>query len=237
MSRSILSLDALGPDAMRDEPYAWGYVPQAIEHASAEELRRTFPTDGFWEVAKHDGEKLMRFQIRPLVPMGVARLVMGESLPPVWHQLVDELLAPAYREACERAMGCALQDAELDISIWRWGPQAHLDPHPDLPRKIASQVFYFNEAWDTSWGGSLNILNSPDPEDIVAELPPTLGSASLLVRSDTSWHAVAPVTAEAPAERLNVIATWQYPGTESPYFSLEADGTVRCHTRGNKRVS
>lgn len=237
MTGAVLNLDALSPAAMRDEPYRWGYLRQAISPAAAAELLGTFPTDGFWEVAKHDGEKLMRFRIRPLVPMGVRRLVMGESLPPIWHQLVDELLAPAYREASERAMGCALQDAELDISVWRWGPQSHLDPHPDLPRKIASQVFYFNEVWDTSWGGCLNILSSPDPDDIVAELPPTLGSASLLVRSDTSWHAVAPVVDHAPAERLNVIATWQYPGTESPYFSLDPDGTVRCHTRGSSRIS
>ena len=68
----------------------------------------------------------------------------------------------------------------------------------------------------------------------MAELPPALGSASIVVRSDSSWHAVPRVRSAAREERLSVIATWQHPGTESPFWTVEPDGSVRCHARGSE---
>jgi hypothetical protein len=222
------------PDVLHEDPYRWAYREDAIAPARAAELLRTFPRDGYWELENHDGEKYMRFQIRPLVPLGAGRLVLGDSLAPVWREFVEELLAPSYREGFERALGRSLDGAELELSAWRWGPDAELGPHLDIPRKIASQVFYFNDSWDPAWGGCLRILRSDDEEDLVAELPPALGSASVIVRSESSWHAVPRVTRAAAAERLSVVATWQQPGTTSPFWTVEPDGGVRCHAKGSR---
>jgi len=105
-----------------------------------------------------------------------------------------------------------------------------LGPHVDIPRKLATQVFYFNPGWDPARGGCLRILADGEA---VAELAPELGSASLIVRSEVSWHEVTPV-AQRVDERLSVTATFQHPGTESPLWSRGADGAVRCHAAGSR---
>lgn len=220
---------------MLTEPYRWAYLPDAIAPAQAAALEATFPRTGFWRIRNHDGEKLMDFRLRALLPLGADRAVEPESLSAPWQALVDELASPAYRQASAQALGRSLDDALLELNAWRWGPGAELGPHVDIPRKIASQVFYFNEGWDPDWGGCLRILDSDDPDDAFAELPPALGSASLILRSKRSWHSVPRVRDSSSAERLSLTATWQHPGSESPFWSTEADGTVRCHARGSIR--
>jgi hypothetical protein len=234
--RPLIDLDALAPGILHEEPYRWAELPHAVEREQAATLRRTFPSTAFWDLSKHDGEKYMRFLIRPLAPLGAERPVLAESLDPAWQEFVAELLSPAYRQSCERALNLTLDDARLEVSAWRWGADAELGPHVDIPRKIASQVFYFNDEWDPARGGCLRILRSADEEDVYAELPPTLGSASLIVRSESSWHAVPRVRNEAADPRLSVVATWQHPGTDSPFWTVEADGSVRCHAKGSERA-
>jgi SM-20-related protein len=231
---TVLDLDALSRVRLGDPPHRWGSVERALNLEAAAELRATFPTTGFWRLRHHDGEKAMSFRLRCLVPLGGDRAIEPGSLSPVWLALVDELLSDAYRGAFAEALGQSLDDHLLEVSAWRWGRAAHLGPHVDIPRKLASQVFYFNEGWDPAWGGCLQILGSDDPADVRAELPPKLGSASIVVRSDSSWHAVPPVEAEAAEERLSLIATWQHPGTDSPFWTRDPDGSVRCHARGTE---
>lgn len=232
---TVLDLQALRQVRLADRPYRWGYLQQALPAEAARALRDTFPSSGYWSLRKHDGEKAMDFRLRCIVPLGGSEPSDAESLPPAWRAFAEDLLSGDYRDAFADALGMSLDDHLLEVSAWRWPPEAFLDPHVDLPRKLASQVFYFNEGWDPGWGGCLDILGSSDPADVVAELPPALGSASIVVRSDSSWHAVPPVRAAAREPRLSVIATWQHAGTESPFWTVEPDGTVRCHARGSQR--
>lgn len=231
---ALVDLDTLASTRLATEPYRWGYLPHAIPIAHADALRITFPSTGFWRLRDHDGEKDMNFRLRALVPLGHRSAADPGSLHPLWLRLVDELLSPAYRHACEMALGLSLDGASLEVSAWRWGRDAELGAHADIPRKIMSQVFYFNDEWDPAWGGCLRILGSKEMDDRVAELPPALGSASIIARSDMSWHAVPRVRAEAAGDRLSVVATWQHPGTDSPFWTTEADGTVRSHARGSE---
>ena len=231
---TALNLDALRRVRLGDPPHSWGYLSAALAPAAAAALRETFPTVGFWRLRHHDGEKAMQFRLRCLVPLGGDGPVAPESLSPEWRALVDELLSDAYRDAFAEALGQPLDGHLLELSAWRWGSAAHLGPHVDIPRKLASEVFYFNEGWDAAWGGCLQILGSDDPGDVTDELPPTLGSASILVRSDSSWHSVSRVQGGAAEERLSLVATWQHPDTESPFWTLEPGGTVRCHARGSE---
>ena len=234
---TALNLDVLRRARLAEPPYRWAFVQEALAPAAAAALRETFPTVGFWRLEQHDGEKAMQFRLRCLVPLGGAGPVEPDSLSPEWRALVDELLSDAYRDAFAEALGQSLDGHLLELSAWRCGQAAHLGPHVDIPRKLASEVFYFNEGWDGAWGGCLQILGSADPRDVTAELPPTLGSASILVRSDSSWHAVSRVEGGATEERLSLVATWQHPDTESPFWTVEPDGTVRCHARGSERDS
>ncbi len=232
---SAIDFEALRRTQLADPPHRWGYLPRALDPQAAATLRAAFPRAGFWRLRHHDGEKAMQFRIRCLVPLGGSHVVDPESLAPSWVALGEELLSDAYRAACAELLGRPLDEHLLEVSAWRWGPAAELGPHVDIPRKLASQVFYFNEDWDPAWGGCLHILGSSDDDDVRAQLPPALGSASLLGRSDSSWHSVPRVRGDAAEERLSLIATWQHPGTESPFRTTELDGSVRCHARGSER--
>ncbi|MEA2443332.1 MAG: hypothetical protein QOJ12_624 [Thermoleophilales bacterium] len=232
VAAGVPDLDAIAATRLADAPYPWAYLPHAIAPGQATELRATFPSTDFWRLVRNGDGPDMNFRLRALVPLGARRPVHAESLAPAWLAFASELLSPGYRAASEQALGMSLECAELEVSAWRWGASAELGPHPDIPRKIASQVFYFNDVWDPAWGGCLRILGSPDPGDCVAELPPALGSASIIVRSDSSWHSVPRVRDDAAGERLSVVATWQLPGSASPFWTVTGDGSVRCHARG-----
>lgn len=116
----------------------------------------------------------------------------------------------------------------MEASVWRWGPGAQLGPHLDLPSKMVTQVFYFTVGWDAAWGGCLRVLRSHDPGSTVEELVPRLGSSSVIVRSDRSWHSVSPVTTATAIPRLSLIVTWFVPGSTSPVWEVGADGELGC---------
>jgi len=146
--------------------------------------------------------------------------------------LAADLLSDHYREALAQLVGASLDGALMEASIWRWDADAHLGPHRDLAEKIVTQVFYLSSNWDPEWGGCLRILRSSDAEDVAAELPPTNGMASVLVRSESSWHAVSEVRGAAAEPRRSVIVTWFRPGSTSPVWKLRDDGRVECVAAG-----
>ena len=59
------------------------------------------------------------------------------------------------------------------------------------------QMFYFNQEWDSNWGGCLRILKDDNADSVFQEIPPLLNTSVILVRSDNSWHTVTPVSPEA----------------------------------------
>src|SRR4029450_6941236 len=134
--RELIDLSVLVPGVTRKEPYSWAELRHAINPGPPATLRRTFPQTDFWDLSRHDGEKFMRFLIRALVPLGAGRPVLAESLDPAWRAFVAELLSSAYRESCERALGLSLEDAPLEVSAWRWGPDAGVGPTVGVRRSI-----------------------------------------------------------------------------------------------------
>jgi SM-20-related protein len=225
----VLDLHALTSTSLETEPFQWSRVAAAIPHHDAEELVTTFPDDGFWEITGNDGEKSFTYAARPLVTLGARRPAPVGKLASAWESVAAVLVSDAYRGALSEHLGRSLDGASMEASIWRWDADAHLGPHLDLPSKIVTQVFYFNDlGWDPSWGGCLRILRSRDADDAHAEIPPALGSASVLVRSECSWHSVTPVAATAPQARRSLIITWFHPGSTSPVWAVDEHGDVSC---------
>jgi len=222
----MIDLDALAATPLQQVPYDWALVDGAFERERAPALIDTFPTRDFWQIAGHDGEKSYTYDARPLVICGADHAVELSPLSEPWQEVVDDLLSPGYREALSTAIRRPLDDAVMEANIWRWPNQAHLGPHLDMTEKIVTHVFYLNAGWNPWWGGCLRILNSKDEDDLASEIPPLLGNASILVRSDRSWHTVSPVGA-APVPRRSLIVTWLHAGSESPTWYEDADGAVR----------
>jgi SM-20-related protein len=222
----MIDFDALAATSLQQAPYDWALVDGAFDPERAPALIDTFPTRDFWLIAGHDGEKSYTYDARPLVICGADRAVKLSPLSEPWQEVVDDLLSRRYREALSTAIRRPLDDAVMEANVWRWPSQAHLGPHLDMERKIVTQVFYLNAGWNPWWGGCLGILNSKDEADLASEILPLLGNASILVRSDRSWHTVSPVNA-APVPRRSLIVTWFHAGSESPTWYEDADGAVR----------
>jgi Rps23 Pro-64 3,4-dihydroxylase Tpa1-like proline 4-hydroxylase len=222
----MIDFEALASTPLERQPYEWARVTGALDLEGAPALIDTFPGEDFWRIAGHDGEKSYSYLARPLVILGSDRQANLSPLPPPWQDLVDDLLSPRYREALAAVVGRPLDDALMEAAIWRWDEAAHLGPHLDMEEKVATHIFYLNAGWNPWWGGCLRILGSGDEEDVAAEIPPLLGSASVVVRSDRSWHAVTQVDG-APSPRRSVIVTWHRAGSRSPTWYEDADGRVR----------
>jgi Rps23 Pro-64 3,4-dihydroxylase Tpa1-like proline 4-hydroxylase len=226
----VIDFDAIASAELQSTPYEWALVERAIDPGQAASLIDTFPVDDFWRLRHDDGEKSYTYSARPLVILGEDRPASLSPLPDPWQELVRDLLSPRYREALSQAIGQALDGAPMEVAVWRWDEDAQLGPHLDMREKLVTQVFYLNAGWNPWWGGCLRILNSKDESDLFSEIPPILGSSSVLVRSDRSWHCVSPV-ADTPVPRRSVIVTWFEPGSESPSWYEDPDGAVQSHAR------
>jgi SM-20-related protein len=226
-----VKLDALSSLAVDQAPYQWGFLPAAFDIDDAARLLATWPRDGYWRLTGRDEEKSWTYAARPLVTLDAGGPAFGASLEPEWRQVAETISSRSYRNALGNAIGRDLASAGVEASVWRWDVGTNLGPHRDMATKIVTQVFYFNVGWRPEWGGCLRILNSAGPDDVVVELPPRLGSSSVLVRSDRSWHSVTPVAASAPGPRLSLIVTWLAPGAESPVWQVQ-DGRIASVATG-----
>jgi SM-20-related protein len=227
-----MNLADLADAQLRHDPYEWAFLPHAFAIDHAARLLATFPRDGFWRLTGTDAEKSWTYMARPLVTLDAGGCALPTTLHPEWRQVALQLGNESYRRALGRAVGRDLGKAGVEASVWRWDTGTNLGPHRDLASKIVTQVFYFNVAWRPEWGGCLWILRSQQAHDLHAELPPRLGSSSLLVRSQNSWHSVTPVAPAAPGPRLSLIVTWFQAGAESPVWSASGNGRVRCVASG-----
>jgi GT2 family glycosyltransferase len=225
--RRVLDVEGLRSSRLRSVPFQWARLESAVTAGHAAALSASFPTEGFWLIEDHDGEKSYAYAARPLITLGAREPVTAPDLDPVWHRLGEDLLGEEYRSALSALIGQSLDEAVMEASIWRWGAGHYLGPHRDMPEKIVTQVIYLSDGWRREWGGTLCILRSPDERDVHTEVMPDTGSSTILVRSDDSWHAVTRITEGAPAPRRNLIVTWYRPGTGSPVWTVDG-GRVRC---------
>lgn len=213
--REIIDLRQIITQRMNREPYSWAIINHLFTPQTEAALSRTFPLDHFKPVRGIGGEKDYEYDVRALVRMGADKVSNSRDLREPWFSLAKQFLSAAYRGALSDLIEFDLSQALLEVNTFHYGPKAVLGPHCDLPDKIVTHVIYFNETWDRQDGGCLTILNSAAPSDVVAEVPPIVGSSAVLVRSENSWHAVTPVAGQAPESRRSLTATFYHPGSVS----------------------
>lgn len=226
---SVMRLDAVFNATLEHVPYAHALIDGLFRPESARELAATFPTDHY-RIVSGDDEKRYRYDARPFVAFGRDEVAFADHLSPAWRALGQGLASPAYREALGRLINLDLSDAPFEANVFHFGPRCLLDPHPDLPDKIVTQVLYFNEGWNPADGGCLRILRSSNPDDFVTEVPPLVGRSVVLVRSENSWHGVPAVRRGVARSRRSLTATFYRPGSTSTMFP--PNGGYRLVTLG-----
>lgn len=214
----ILRMRRLLDARLERSPFDWAAIDGLYAEPDAADLARTYPHDHFKTVSARGGEKDYDYEVRELVRMRDTVVSRPDHLSPAWRRLAEDLRSPQYRDLVSMLTGVDLRDAPLEVNVYHFGPRALLGAHTDLPDKLVTHVLYFNEGWDPATGGCLSILGSADPADVVTEIQPLVGGSALLVRSDSSWHAVTPVAADSARSRRSVTVVFYRPGSTTPMW-------------------
>ena len=232
--RKMINLNRISQHKLEIEPYRWARIDGLFSPTDAKDLATTYPHDHFKRLSAHGGEKDYDYEARSLIRMGADAPSFPTEMSAAWRSFAEDLLSPAYRNAMSLLTGCDLSDSPLEVNVFHYGPGASLGAHPDLADKIITHVFYFNESWNPKDGGCLSILRSSDARDIVAEVPPLVGTSAVIVRSDNSWHAVAPVVNGSQVSRRSVTVTFYRPGSVSSMWP--PDDATPLHRYGESEA-
>ena len=214
---------------LEDSPYRWGTVDELFDGTIADQLVSTYPAEAYRTVVGNDGEKAYEYEARALVAMGNDRPEHPELLSPVWRTLADELVSAPYRTAMSALTECDLASVPIEVNVFHYGPGSSLGAHSDLADKVVTHILYFNENWNPALGGCLRILQSPDINDVVAEIEPSVGGSSVIVRSELSYHAVTPVAPTCTDSRRSMTVTFYRPGSVSTLWPPHEHFVLHAH--------
>jgi|SRR5262249_30899131 len=228
----MIDLARIDSQALETEPYRWSFIDNLFSRQAARSLAETFPRDNFKTVKGYDSEKGYEYEARSLVYMGAGAPSHAKTLSTAWIQLAQETISSDYRASMSRLTGLDLSSSPIEVNVFHYGRGAWLGPHVDLKDKIVTHIFYFNRQWNADDGGCLSILRSSDLADRAAQIAPIVGNSAVLVRSDSSWHAVPPVQESCRRSRRSMAVTFYRPGSistmwppghSSPLHQYQAD--------------
>jgi len=204
----VLDLEARSRLLWFHEPFEFGLWESPFRDPTIPlALSRAFPTDGY-ECRTHEQGRYLR---RPLIRRGEAELAQPEGLSELTLALARQLQSASYRDFLAAATGLDLTATELEAWFWRYDHKTLFVPHQDAPSKLLTHVLYLNEVWPASAGGRLRILNSENGDDIAFEITPALSRSSLIRRSESSWHLLSPIAADAPGFRQTITIHFHVP--------------------------
>lgn len=209
------------------EPYTWGAIDTLYSPGDAQALAASYPNDFYKLVSGYDGEKGYEYEARSLVRMNASEVSFPGRLSEAWRALGRDLISAEYRDAMSTLTGMDLSRCLMEANIFHFGPGCSLGPHKDLPSKLVTHVFYFNATWNAADGGCLSILRSSDPADREAEILPVVGNSCVLVRSESSWHAVSRVVNLAASSRRSMTVTFYPQGAASSMWPAHDTAMLR----------
>jgi Rps23 Pro-64 3,4-dihydroxylase Tpa1-like proline 4-hydroxylase len=220
----MINLEKIARHHLHHQPFRWAQVDGLYSPQDAAALAETYPCDHFKVVKGYGGEKDYEYEARQLIAMTTGQVVNPQALSPHWMALAQDLRSSAYRQALSALTGLDLSVAPMEVNLFHYGPGSNLGPHPDLADKVVTHILYFNDSWNPARGGCLQILGSRDPDSVFEQIPPVVGNSAVLVRSDTSWHAVSRVVDDSPVSRRSITVTFYRPGSTSSMWP-EGDDT------------
>jgi SM-20-related protein len=197
---------ALRTSTLHRDPWPHCYLDRALPPVTAAEIESTFDQVDLDAVQSANQVKTYRMRTRRVEPSEQTRFPSTG-----WQQLIDALRDARYRAAVADLAEVPLDDTTLTIDLWEYRDNDWLAPHVDKPEKVVTQLFYFSPGWHPDAGGRLLVLASADSQENPAQrLRPTTGASAVLVRSESSWHAVEPPRGPG-ASRCSIAATfWRH---------------------------
>lgn len=188
------------------DPYRWALIRDLIPVAGRTRLRAELPPVQRLarSVRARGGDKTYGMYVLPLLDRGRPTPAL-DTVGPAWRDLVAAVENASYRAWVHSVVGADVGHSPLDIGVFVFGPGDWVSAHTDKPGKRATHVVYLNESWGRRDGGEFEVRTDGDPRTLPhAVIVPGGGRSALFARSDTSWHAVAPVSRDAPDCRYTI---------------------------------
>lgn len=154
-----------------------------------------------------------------------AGVISHEELAPSWQAFINELEGEGYRRFIAQLFGVEEYEVRYAWHVAFTG--CEVSPHLDGPKKLGTQLFYFNTAedWKPEWGGSTSFLYGKkvarmNPE--VAEFERAVSTSIIDNRSCIfkngldAWHAVLPLTCPEGSYRRLFTVVFDRPKAWAP---------------------
>ncbi len=165
-----LDLEAFRAAALTTEPFSYLVVKDFVYPAAAAAIVKDFP-----EIA-YPG----------LLP------AEATQFGPKLRALIEELTSPAVAKAFGEKFGLDLSGKPTMVTLRGRCQEKDGRIHTDSEAKLVTALLYFNEDWEAG-GGRLRLLRGPDDlNDVIAEVPPNMGTLVAFRRSDKSFHGHEP---------------------------------------------
>jgi hypothetical protein len=179
-----LDLDRIRGAPVRQAPYPYFVVEQAMFADAAADSARAFP------------------QIdRPgAVPIEETRYDQP------FASLLDELQSERFRKLIADKLEVELEGRPTVINVRGQTRWTDGNIHTDTPSKLVTVLLYFNPPGEVDQTGLRILNNSRDLEDFVEEIPPVLGNMIAFKVTPNCWHGHKPFEGERHSLQLNYLS-------------------------------
>lgn len=222
----VIDRDTLWEQARSARPFPHIVMDNFLDPDFAHEVLRSWPS---FEEASRIGTTYRSVNER--LKVNVAE---SERFPPAAKELNRALASEEWMDSLSYIFGIPnlLADPELyGGGLHQTGPRGHLDVHVDfnyiedreLHRRLNVLVF-FNEPWETEWGGRLELWNS-DVSECIHSLEPIFNRCVVFQTSEISFHGVTQVTCPPDKVRRS-FAGYYYTKEAPPQWTGESHSTI-----------
>lgn len=196
-------------------PYNWIEIKNTFSDVYKNSLTKTYPSDNYRTIFSNSKDRQYNYYVRALVSLS-GNIQHKDSLSESWKLFSEYLISDEYRKFISKSSGIDVSKLRFEANIYKYHKDCFMDAHQDLSDKIITHVIYFNEEWNESDGGCINILNSKNERDVFKKILPVAGNSIMIIRSDNSWHSIDKTICNK--SRRSVTVTFYKAGSNSPMW-------------------
>lgn len=185
----MINLEVINKAKLETSPFTHAEINNIIAKDVAKKLITELPNNNEKSSIRRWGsDKVYRVKNNIVYDLKTGALPTTK----LWSDLINSLSGKEYKLAVERLLNLDLSDSVQEITFKRYFHGDHISAHTDRNFSIATHLFFFNEEWESDWGGCLQLLDN----DLKVEknLLPLSSNSLLFIRSDSSWHCVSKCT-------------------------------------------
>src|ERR1022692_1046397 len=198
---TMLDETAIRAAPLRNDPFDFTYVDQAIHASHKSDVLRDLPE----------------------IPYRGSYALSSLRYGPAFSACVRELLSLRFRRLVEEKFDIDLTPYPPCIVMMgnTTGNYNEGYSHPDSPHKIITVLVGFSEAWPYE-RGRLRILRSNNREDYAFEFAPEFGKMIMFRVCDHSWHGFLPQKGKRMSLQLCYVGSKWYANKENIRHRLSA---------------